>query len=403
VTAGLLLYDDARARELEPFSATRPTCELRAGALLLRERWERATGAGVLGFASAAHLAEFDEPNAAHSVAGKIPKGTIVANARCAVALSRKKSPAGDVWSCDGRVAAVRLTTDIDAAELASGTLDLVRLAKSGARPVKIGGRWIDRVWDFIVHLSPTLSEDITVLSARAKRLRIAGKMIHGKHGVFVEKDAHIEPQVYFDTTAGPVLIRRGASVQAFTRVIGPCVIGEESTVGIDKIAGSSIGDHCKVHGEMNSTILLGHSNKGHDGFLGHSYLGRWVNLGAGTITSNLKNTYGTVQLWTPSGTQETGAQFLGTLFGDHAKTGIGMRLTTGTVIGAGANIYGSAMPPKFVPPFAWGEHPSYSTYRMEKFIEVARRVMARRHVTLSERATRQLGATHERWAGKSR
>src|SRR5204863_9771343 len=101
------------------------------------------------------------------------------------------------------------------------------------------------------------------------------------------------------------------------------------------------------------------YANKGHEGFVGHSYLGKWVNLGAGTTTSNLKNTYGTVSLWTPSGTRNTGLQFLGTLFGDHVKTGIGLRLSTGTVIGTGANVY-DAMPPKAVAPFAWGSGAPY-------------------------------------------
>ena len=101
--------------------------------------------------------------------------------------------------------------------------------------------------------------------------------------------------------------------------------------------------------------MFVGHANKGHDGFVGHSVLGRWVNLGAGTTTSNLKNTYGTVALWTPGGVADTGLQFLGTLFGDHVKTGIGLRLTTGCVLGAGANVV-DRMPPKAVAPFAWGE-----------------------------------------------
>ena len=124
--------------------------------------------------------------------------------------------------------------------------------------------------------------------------------------------------------------------MQAFTRLVGPLYVGAGSTVTADRIAASSIGDVCKVHGELSNTIFIGHANKGHDGFVGHSILGRWVNLGAGTITSNLKNTYGTVQLWTPDGIRETGHQFLGTLFGDHAKTGIGLKLTTGSVLGAG-------------------------------------------------------------------
>jgi hypothetical protein len=149
----------------------------------------------------------------------------------------------------------------------------------------------------------------------------------------------------------------------------------------------------------MSNTILIGHANKGHDGFVGHSILGRWVNLGAGTITSNLKNTYGTVQLWTPDGIRETGLQFLGALFGDHAKTGIGLTLTTGTVLGAGANVYGSQMPPKAVPPFAWGEAGNFADYRADKFLDVAERMMARRHVTLGERSRAQLLASYAaRW-----
>jgi hypothetical protein len=133
---------------------------------------------------------------------------------------------------------------------------------------------------------------------------------------------------------------------------------------------------------------MLGFSNKGHTGFVGHSYLGRWVNLGAGTTTSNLKNTYGSVQLSMPSGMRETGAQFLGTLFGDHVKTGIGTMLTTGTILGMGANVYGGSVSSKYVAPFTWGAD---DTYEIHKFIDVAQRMMSRRHVELSAECARML------------
>ncbi len=201
-----------------------------------------------------------------------------------------------------------------------------------------------------------------------------------------------------FDVTAGPVVVRRGATVQAFTRVVGPCYIGEHSLVTADRISGCAIGDHCRVHGEISASILIGHANKSHDGFVGHSYFGRWVNLGAGTTTSNLKNTYGTVALWTPDGVRDTGLQFLGTLFGDHAKTGIGLQLTTGTVVGAGANVY-DRMPPKYVPPFAWGGSAPYDTYDAARFATVAERVMARRQVQLSPAMREVLAAAHARRA----
>jgi hypothetical protein len=155
----------------------------------------------------------------------------------------------------------------------------------------------------------------------------------------------------------------------------------------------------CKVHGELSSTIILGHSNKGHDGFVGHSMIGRWVNLGAGTITSNLKNTYGPVQLWTPEGTRDTGMQFLGTLFGDHVKTGIGSRLTTGCVLGAGANVFGGAVLPKAVAPFSWGESGAFTSYQLDKFLETAERMMARRDVALEDGMRAQLQmAFEQRW-----
>jgi hypothetical protein len=125
------------------------------------------------------------------------------------------------------------------------------------------------------------------------------------------------------------------------------------------------------------------------------------VNLGAGTTTSNLKNTYGTVALWTPDGVRDTGLQFLGTLFGDHAKTGIQLPLTTGCVVGAGANVF-DRMPPKHVPPFAWGGEAPYGRYEVDRFVQVAERAMARRAVPLAPGMRETLRAAHGRAAARS-
>ncbi len=202
-----------------------------------------------------------------------------------------------------------------------------------------------------------------------------------------------------FDATAGPIYVASAAHVRAFTRLTGPCYIGNGSTIVGGDISGCSIGPRSKIRGEISASIVLGYSNKGHEGFVGHSYLGRWVNLGAGTTTSNLKNTYGTVALWTPGGIRDTGLQFLGTLFGDHVKTGIGVHLTTGTVLGAGANIYSTVIPPKAVPPFALGEAPPYDTYEISKFLESAERMMSRRDVPLTDEARRLYQLAHAaRW-----
>jgi UDP-N-acetylglucosamine diphosphorylase / glucose-1-phosphate thymidylyltransferase / UDP-N-acetylgalactosamine diphosphorylase / glucosamine-1-phosphate N-acetyltransferase / galactosamine-1-phosphate N-acetyltransferase len=261
-------------------------------------------------------------------------------------------------------------------------------------------GWWMDEIWDYLRHLVAMLEADLPILGATMPRGVPRGGIGIGEHPVFVAPGAVVEPSVCFDTTAGPILLCAGSRVQAFTRLVGPLYVGEHSILTTDRIAASSIGDTCKVHGELNCTIMVGHSNKGHDGFVGHSILGRWVNLGAGTITSNLKNTYGPVHLWTPSGVRDTGMQFLGTLFGDHAKVGIGMRLTTGCVLGTGANVFGHEMPPKVVAPFAWGESGEFETYRVDKFLVAVERMMARRQVELGDSMRAQLTRAHEsRWS----
>ena len=393
------LYDDECARTFEPFALTRPAGEMRAGALLVRDRWARALGAPVAGHITSPHLAGFDEPGAPRVLSsGVLPKGSWLANARFSPALVELGQP-DEVMSGD-KLAAVRLANDVNVDDLRDGTANIGSYAYQSATRHEVtpsAGWWMSEVWDYIGHLVPMLEHDLPVLGATMTRQLPSGSIRIGAHAVFLEEGADIEEAVCFDVSAGPVLVRAGAHVQAFTRLVGPLYIGAGSTVTTDRVAMSSIGDICKVHGELSNTILIGHANKGHDGFVGHSILGRWVNLGAGTITSNLKNTYGTVQLWTPDGVRETGLQFLGTLFGDHAKTAIGTRLTTGSVVGAGANVFGDGMTPKVVPPFAWGLRPESEPYAVDRFLAVAGRVMSRRGVTLGDGQRRTLAAAYER------
>jgi UDP-N-acetylglucosamine diphosphorylase / glucose-1-phosphate thymidylyltransferase / UDP-N-acetylgalactosamine diphosphorylase / glucosamine-1-phosphate N-acetyltransferase / galactosamine-1-phosphate N-acetyltransferase len=395
------LYDDARARQFEPFALTRPVSELCAGALITRHRWARVCGEPAAGVIVADHLRDFIEFDSAPAVSGVIPAGARIVNSRCLPSAGRP--PKGDVWVCDGRVAAVRLAAPLDPATLADGSASLDALAAPSAARATVAGWWVDDVWDYIRDLHTHLTADIAALAAGAalRSDAMAGATVVGSRDrLFVERDAIIEPHTIFDLTAGPVLVRRGATVQAFTRVVGPCVLGEGSVVVGDRIAASSIGERCRVHGELSMSIVMGCTNKSHDGFVGHSYLGRWVNLGAGTITSNLKNTYGSVQLWTPDGVRETGETFLGSFIGDYARTGIGTRLTTGTVIGAGANIFPTGVAPKVIPAFAWGDREPFATFELAKFLEVAERQMARRTVMLSTAGHRYLTAAHMRAAG---
>jgi UDP-N-acetylglucosamine diphosphorylase/glucosamine-1-phosphate N-acetyltransferase len=394
----LYLYDDSAARDFQPFSLTRPVSELRAGAEIIRARWEHVARTKSYGFISAPHLENFEEADAPPAVHGEatIPAGSVIASARFVASLASSFDDISGAFACDGRVCAVRVRKSIDMNGFANGTASLENLVEEGTDPAPLSGRWLDSVWDLIGDLAAQLSEDIPLIGGALSGASIENATIIGRHPIYCETGVRIEPYVILDANDGPILIRRGATVASFSRIVGPCYIGENSHVVGDAIRACSIGDVCKVRGEIASSVMLGHSNKGHTGFVGSSYIGRWVNLGAGTTTSNLKNTYGNVQLWTPRGIEDTGLQFLGSLMGDHVKTGIGTMLTTGCVVGAGANIYGSGVTPKNIPAFAWGDCEPYARFESDKFVEVAERMMARRHVTLGPKGRRHLEAAYE-------
>ena len=408
----LYLYDDARARTFEPFASARPISEMTAGIAVIRDRWSTLLDqTNDVRFLAGERHADFEEPfvrGGGRAAGGIIPAGSIVANARCIPALGSGRMPAAmraaPGWRVGDRVGAIRVTEPLEVRVFADGILALGDLLPGNVPLERIDGWWLDEVWDFIRLLPEQLTSDIAAVArdAPSESAPPGHVTVLGEGSIVLRGAPMLEPHVVLDTTSGPILIDDGARVRAFTRINGPCRVGREAIVLGGEISSCSIGEVSKVRGEMSTCIVVGHANKSHDGFVGHSYLGRWVNLGAGTTTSNLKNTYGAVALWTPSGMRDTGMQFVGTLFGDHVKTGIGLRLTTGTVLGAGANVY-DRMPPKVVAPFSWGDAAPYSTYRADKFVQAAARAMARRHVELTARARRHLESMHAgRWTVES-
>jgi UDP-N-acetylglucosamine diphosphorylase/glucosamine-1-phosphate N-acetyltransferase len=226
---------------------------------------------------------------------------------------------------------------------------------------------------------------DVTAAAPAATRTPPGAAVIGPATSLRLGENVTLEPGVVIDTTAGPVWLDDGVTVRAFTRLAGPSFVGRGSTLLGGPFTAVVIGPACKVHGEIEDTVVLGYSNKAHDGFLGHGYLGRWVNLGALTTNSDLKNNYGSVRLWTPEGDVDTGEMKVGCFLGDHVKTGIGLMLNTGTVIGAGSNVFGAVQPPKYVPPFSWGAGDALGTYDLERFLSTAETAMERRKVPLTD------------------
>ena len=251
------------------------------------------------------------------------------------------------------------------------------------AQAINVEGVVLRGVHDLISALEQLLRDDVLKLLGDSDPVP-EGSIVVGDPAWIAVHEATIEPGVVFDTRNGPVVLESGVEVRSGTRLEGPLWVGANTRVVGGPIRNSAIGPWCVVHGEVSTTAMLGYANKGHYGFLGHSVLGRWVNFGAGTTTSNLKSTYGDVRLDVAGTRLETGHQFLGSLIGDHVKTAIGTLLVAGSVIGAGASLFDDVRAPKYVAPFAWG---GSAAERMTpaKFLATVERVLPRRNVEVTD------------------
>jgi UDP-N-acetylglucosamine diphosphorylase/glucosamine-1-phosphate N-acetyltransferase len=237
--------------------------------------------------------------------------------------------------------------------------------------------------WELMAGNGDQLRADIPAFFPGYAAEEIPGCHLLGEGLLSLGSKVSVEPGSVFDVRDGPIRLEEGVTVRAHTRLAGPTFVGPGSTILGGSISETSIGPVCKIRGEVECSVVLGFTNKAHDGFLGHAYLGRWVNLGAFTTNSDLKNNYGRVRVGGREGPRETGLMKVGCFLGDHVKTGIGTFLNTGTAIGLGANVFGGAMPPTYVPPFSWGTGSDLTEYRLDRFLEVARAAMSRRDLSL--------------------
>jgi UDP-N-acetylglucosamine diphosphorylase/glucosamine-1-phosphate N-acetyltransferase len=250
-------------------------------------------------------------------------------------------------------------------------------------------------LWDLINYNGEELKKEFEIQFNKKKRKnqkKIAGKIFDGVHliekkEVIIEKGAVVKPGVVIDASKGPVFIDKNVEIFPNAVIEGPVYIGESSKI---KSAATiyenvSIGRVCKIGGEVENTIVMPYSNKQHSGFLGHAYLGSWVNLGADTNNSDLKNNYSNVKVYVNGKMIDSGSKFLGLMMGDHSKTAINTMFNTGTVVGFSCNIFGVGFPRNHIPSFTWGGAGISKIYSIDKGIETAQIVMSRRNITMTE------------------
>ena len=377
--ARLFLFDDRRARRWAPFTLTRPAGEMLFGCLTQRARAEYVLGVECRGHVTRQALDGYDEPGAAPTVSlDEI--GTegvrVLLSSRVVPDLRTVELP--DEPACitvDGRAAGWVLPdgapppSELWLREPDSAQVEGIEVA--------LAGHAIERPWNVVERTSERIAADIGALWPDDHDT--PGAIRIGDGHVSLGEGATIEPGVHLDLRGGPIRLSDGARVEGPARLEGPLFVGEGSTILGGVVGTSSIGPTCLVRGEVAHSVFLGFDNKAHDGHIGHALIGRWVNLGAYTTNSDLKNNYRPVRVWTPEGDRDTGMLKVGCFLGDHVKTGIGTLLNTGTVVGAGSNVFSGLMPPTVVPPFSWGSGPDLRDHNLSKFLHTAARVMARR------------------------
>ena len=236
-------------------------------------------------------------------------------------------------------------------------------------------------VWDLIKWNEEAIVADAFAMEQPSEALPKGSYHVIEEKNIWAGIGVKLEPGCVLDASKGPIILADGCNIGANSVLQGPCYIGPSSAVSPVSVirSGSSIGPACKVGGEVSNSIIISHTNKPHEGFLGDSYLGQWVNMGAGSNTSNLKNTYGTVQMSVNGKRVDTGRRFLGSLIGDHSKIAIGTRMMTGSYVGYSCVVGTPVYPPRFIPSFTFLTESGPQPYRMDKLAETMRNVFIRR------------------------
>lgn len=392
-THALIIYDDGLGR-LGPLTATRPSFGVRTGALETQKRIERVTGLVTSALCCAKRLAGVlseRRPKTPVNPGRLTDSLHLLINGRWTgtrfaeqvKALSHNQA----LVQSDGQVIAVNMSGDDAGAFLQSGCVTL----PDHVATVRVQDRaLLDRPWHVLDELPANLASDLSSSDLPAFRAdQHPGVTAFGEHPILVGDSARVMSSVVIDAEYGPVVIEPGAVINPLTVLQGPCYIGRDAVlVSHTSIRRNTvIGPGCKVGGEVSASIMHGYSNKAHHGYLGDSLVGAWVNLGAGTSVSNLKNTYGNVRVQLDEHTpaEDTGRTFHGSIIGDYVRTAIGTRLPTGAVIHAGCMIADTGWAPKLAMPLGFYNGPERQAYDADKLIDTIRRAMGRRDRVLSD------------------
>ncbi|HAG15920.1 MAG TPA: glucose-1-phosphate thymidylyltransferase [Bacteroidales bacterium] len=365
-----ILFDDNSRNTLLPLTFMRPVADIRIGILTIREKWEY-------------HLKSKTSTLTETYLSEKFPivkgeENILINGSVCPtpelvqkiLSLQPKEILVGEDY-----IIAMRLSSDeFDMLDEIDATKEIT---------TDINHFKLNFPWEIFQYNGESIIRDFVRLTKdRVSQPISSTNNVIGKENIFLEEGAKMEFAT-LNASDGPIYIGKNAEVMENTVIRGPFAMCENSTLKIGtKIYGpTTVGPWSKIAGEVSNSVIFGYTNKAHDGFVGNSVIAEWCNLGADTNTSNLKNTYEPVRLW--SYTQktfiDTGLTFCGLIMGDHSKCGINTMFNTGTVVGISSNIFGSGYQRNFISSFRWGGPAGFNSYNLKKAIQVAKIVFARR------------------------
>lgn len=371
----IILFDGKEYSDLLPLTFTRPVAELRMGILTFAERWKLIFQTEKISYLTQGYLSEkYTLQNEEENVfinPAYFPNQDFI--------FQLKNLKFGEAFYYQEELVAAKTTLE---------NFQLNKFVKK--LDITFESFHIQYPWDLFTYNSDAITYDFQLITQGRKSCTFSNtvRIIGDPSQLFVEEGAVAECAI-LNTKEGPIYLGKNSEIMEGAMIRGSFALGTGSKInmGAKVYGGTTVGPYSKVGGEVNNIIILGYSNKGHDGFVGNSVIGEWCNLGADTNSSNLKNNYSEVKLWnyTKQKFIKSGLQFAGMIMGDHSKSAINTQFNTGTVVGVSANIFTSGFPPNIIKSFSWGGKSESPNFKLEQVFEVAEKTMKRRGIELSE------------------
>ncbi len=395
----ICIFEDINYLNFEPMVFVRPVYDLICGITTLKDKIIRSYGDVKISLHCRPYLTEIMQKNNPNFLVNKIEdteclfiNGRIIATENLSQLLPLL--PAEDKVFVNGETVVAAYLSGKNLQRKINQIKDLFSVNDFNGLPVKILDiNCANYLWDLININGEQIISDYNFLIKQTKKQNFVDsvdKSVHivGKENIFVGRNVTIKPGVVLDTTSGPICIDDNVFIYPNAVIEGPVFIGESSKIksGAAIYENVSVGRVCKIGGEVEQSVFMDYSNKQHAGFIGHSYVGSWVNFGADTNNSDLKNNYSKIKIKLSGKEVDSGSQFLGLMIGDHSKTAINSMFNTGTVVGFSCNIFASGFPEKYVPSFTWGGDDSSSVYDIRKAIDTAKIVMGRRNINFERK-----------------